>query len=206
MRQGVINRRTKETDITISLNLDGEGKSEISTGSGFFNHMLELFASHGRFDLKVRANGDTDVDFHHSAEDIGIVLGTAFKDNLGDKRGIKRYADIILPMDEALILCALDFSGRSYLAYDVTLKATKLSDNGEEMSAIVGSFDTELVEEFLLAFVRSSGLTLHIKQLAGTNTHHILEGVFKAFARALREAVSYDEKFKSEIPSTKGSL
>lgn len=206
MRQGVINRRTKETDITVTLNLDGTGKAEIATGSGFFNHMLELFASHGRFDLKVKAVGDTDVDFHHTAEDIGIVLGTALKSNLGDKKGIKRYGSIILPMDEALILCALDFSGRSFLAYDVSLKATKMSDEGEEIPAVVGSFDTELVEEFLLAFVRNAGLTLHIKQLAGANTHHIIEGAFKAFGRALCEAVAIDAKFIDEIPSTKGSL
>lgn len=206
MRQGVMNRKTKETDVTVSLNLDGVGKTEIGTGSGFFNHMLELFGAHGRFDLKVKAKGDLDVDFHHTAEDIGIVMGKCFQSNLGDKKGIKRYASVILPMDEALILCALDFSGRSFLSYEVDLKATKLSDDGESMPAMVGSFDTELIEEFLLAFVRNAGLTLHIKQLAGTNTHHIIEGVFKAFARALKEAVAIDEKYADEIPSTKGAL
>lgn len=207
MRTAVIERQTKETDIKLSLNLDGRGISNIDSGSGFFNHMLELFASHGKFDLMLTCKGDTEVDFHHSAEDIGIVLGNAFKEALGNKTGIKRYADIILPMDEALIMCAVDISGRGYLNYKVNLKATRVSDDDtESRPAMVGVFDIELIEEFLLAFVRTSQITLHINQLEGSNTHHIIEGVFKAFGRVMRKAVAIDSNFSNEIPSTKGTL
>lgn len=195
MRTSTINRKTAETDITLKINLDGEGKSKISSGNGFMDHMLTLFAKHGRFDLTVLCNGDTNVDFHHSAEDIGICLGKAFKEALGDMRGITRYADIILPMDEALILCATDISGRSYLGLDLPLP-----------SARVGDFDTELVEEFLIAFVNNANLTLHIKELAGKNTHHIIEGTFKALGRTLAKAVKINAEYKNEIPSTKGVL
>ena len=195
MRTSTINRKTAETDITLKINLDGEGKSKISSGNGFMDHMLTLFAKLGRFDLTVLCNGDTNVDFHHSAEDIGICLGKAFKEALGDMRGITRYADIILPMDEALILCATDISGRSYLGLDLPLP-----------SARVGDFDTELVEEFLIAFVNNANLTLHIKELAGKNTHHIIEGTFKALGRTLAKAVKINAEYKNEIPSTKGVL
>lgn len=207
MRTVEIERQTKETDIKLSINLDGKGASKINTGSGFFNHMLELFSSHGKFDLMVDCKGDIEVDFHHSAEDIGIVMGNAFKKALGNKAGIIRYADIILPMDEALILCAVDISGRSHLNYNVNLKATQIGDDDtNKKPAMVGVFDTELVEEFFVAFVRSSQITLHIKQLDGSNTHHIIEGIFKAFGRAMRKAVAVDAKFANEIPSTKGTL
>ena len=195
LRVATINRTTKETDISLSLSLDGRGTAEIESGSGFFDHMLTLFASHGRFDLKVSCNGDTYVDFHHSAEDIGICLGKAFREALGDMRGIKRYGDIILPMDEALIMCACDISGRSYLAYGADIPTEK-----------VGEFDCELVEEFLLAFVRNADITLHVKQLAGTNSHHIIEGIFKALGRTLRQCVARDPDLINEIPSTKGIL
>ena len=195
MRNSTIERKTKETDIKLVLDLDGSGKSDIKTGSGFFDHMLTLFASHGRFDLTVNCVGDTQVDFHHSAEDIGICLGKAFKEALGDMRGICRYGDIILPMDEALILCAADFSGRAYLAYTADIPSAK-----------VGEFDTELVEEFLLAFVRNADMTLHVKQLDGRNTHHIIEGMFKALGRTLRKCVKVDPDLAGEIPSTKGVL
>ena len=195
MRTSTINRKTAETDISLKLNLDGEGKSEINSGNGFMDHMLTLFAKHGRFNLTVLCNGDTNVDFHHSAEDIGICLGKAFKEALGDMRGITRYADIILPMDEALILCATDISGRSYLGLDLPLTSTR-----------VGDFDNELVEEFLIAFVNNASLTLHIKELAGKNTHHIIEGTFKALGRTLAKAVKINEEYKNEIPSTKGVL
>ena len=195
MRTSTINRKTAETDISLKLNLDGEGKSEINSGNGFMDHMLTLFAKHGRFNLTVLCNGDTNVDFHHSAEDIGICIGKAFKEALGDMRGITRYADIILPMDEALILCATDISGRSYLGLDLPLTSTR-----------VGDFDTELVEEFLIAFVNNANITLHIKELAGKNTHHIIEGTFKALGRTLAKAVKINEEYKNEIPSTKGVL
>ncbi len=195
MRSAEIKRATKETDISVKLNIDGSGKQAVDTGIGFFDHMLTLFSSHGRFDLDVRCRGDVQVDGHHSCEDIGIALGEAFSVALGDKRGIKRYADIILPMDEALILCAVDISGRSHLSYSVKTPTEK-----------VGSFDCELVKEFFEAFVRTSGVTLHIKMLAGDNSHHIIEGVFKAFARVMRTACETDEKAKGEIPSTKGVL
>lgn len=195
MRTSELKRTTKETDIALSLSLDGTGKSEIHTGVGFLDHMLTLFASHGRFDLSVCCNGDTDVDDHHSVEDIGICLGLALREALGDCKGICRYGCMILPMDEALIQCVIDVSGRSYLAYRMEIPTQK-----------VGLFDTELVEEFLLAFVRSAGVTLHVRQLDGTNSHHIIEGLFKALGRALHAAVKIDPERKDEIPSTKGSL
>ncbi len=195
LRVSEINRTTKETDISLALSLDGKGNSEIESGNGFFDHMLTLFASHGRFDLKVNCNGDSYVDFHHSAEDIGICLGKAFSEALGDMRGINRYGDIILPMDEALIMCAVDISGRSHLSYAAEIPTEK-----------VGDFDCELVEEFLLAFVRNANITLHIKQLAGTNSHHIIEGMFKALGRTLRKCVARDPELINEIPSTKGVL
>lgn len=195
MRSCEIERNTNETKIYIELNIDGKGKADISTGVGFLDHMLTLFASHGRFDLTVRCKGDTYVDDHHSAEDIGIALGTAFSKCLGDKRGIVRYGSMILPMDEALIMSAVDFSGRAYLGYDLSIPTQK-----------VGSFDTELVEEFFLGFVRNAALTLHIKQLDGKNSHHIIEGAFKSVARSIRAAVKIDPDFADEIPSTKGAL
>ena len=195
MRTSVIERKTAETQISLSLALDGAGKSEIDTGCGFLNHMLTLFAKHGRFDLCVRCKGDTDVDYHHTAEDIGICLGDAFAEALGDMRGIVRYGNMILPMDEALILSAVDISGRGKLACELPIPTEK-----------VGDFDTELCEEFWRAFVRKANLTLHIRQLAGTNSHHIIEGIFKSVARSLGEALSKDERYKDEIPSTKGVL
>jgi len=195
MRTSQINRKTSETEIELSLNLDGSGTSNIDTGIGFLDHMLTLFARHGRFDLDIKCKGDIQVDDHHSTEDIGICLGLAFEEALGDMGGINRYANIILPMDESLILCAADISGRSYLEYDLSLPTEK-----------VGSFDTELIEEFFLAFIRKSGITLHIKQLAGSNSHHIIEGTFKAFGRVMKTAVSIDPALNGEIPSTKGVL
>ena len=195
MRTATIHRKTAETDITLSLNLDGTGASEINSGCGFLDHMLTLFAKHGRFDLTLSCKGDVEVDDHHTVEDIGIALGEAFKIALGDKRGIVRYGSMILPMDESLILSAVDLSGRSYLGYDVSIPAEK-----------VGSFDTELGEEFWLAFVRNSLCTLHIVQLSGKNSHHILEGSFKSVARSLRAAVAIDPAARDEIPSTKGAL
>lgn len=195
MRKSEIIRKTAETDIKLTLNIDGTGKSEIDTGCGFLDHMLTLFSKHGRFDLLVSCKGDTQVDYHHSAEDIGIALGSAFSEALSDMKGIKRYADIILPMDEALILEAIDISGRCFLQYDAEIPTYK-----------VGDFDTELVEEFFLAFTRKAGVTLHIKKLSGKNSHHIIEGIFKAFGRIMNEATSIDEKYKDEIPSTKGML
>lgn len=195
MRKSEISRKTNETDIFLSLCLDGTGKSEIDTGIGFLDHMLDLFAKHGRMDLKVCCKGDTYVDFHHSAEDIGIVLGQAFKEAVGDKKGIKRYGNMLLPMDESLILASLDISGRAFLKYDLDIPTQK-----------VGEMDTELIEEFFISFVRNADITLHVKQLDGTNSHHIIEGAFKAVARAVREAVSIDEKAKDEIPSSKGLL
>lgn len=195
MRTASIDRKTNETDIKMTLNLDGEGSSTVDTGCGFLDHMLTLFAKHGRFDLTVKCQGDTEVDYHHTAEDIGIVLGQCFKTALGDKKGIIRYGNMILPMDEALILSAVDISGRSYL---------KCSFFG--LTEKVGDFDTELVEEFFMAFVRNAELTLHIKQFDGENTHHIIEGTFKSVARSLNDAVSIDPRFANEIPSTKGVL
>lgn len=195
MRTFTLERNTKETAITLSLDLNGSGKSEIATGCGFLDHMLTLFASHGRFDLCVTCKGDIEVDDHHTVEDVGICLGKAFLEALGDKRGICRYGSCILPMDEALILTAVDCSGRSYLGYELPIPTEK-----------VGTFDTELVEEFLLAFVREAKCTLHVRELAGTNSHHIIEGAFKSLARSLRAAVAIDAAFANEIPSTKGAL
>ena len=195
MRTSEIKRATAETDIVLSLNLDGTGKSTIDTGCGFLNHMLTLFAAHGKFDLTVKCVGDTEVDDHHSAEDIGIVLGQAFQAALGDKRGITRYGSFLLPMDEALIQTAVDISGRSYLGYQLKIPTQK-----------IGSFDTELVEEFFLGFVRNCPMSLHILQLAGTNSHHIVEGAFKSVARSLKAAVAMDPAAAGEIPSTKGVL
>lgn len=195
MREFQINRQTKETDIVLSLTIDGNGISEIDTGCGFLDHMLTLFASHGKFDLKVTCKGDTNVDDHHSAEDIGICLGKAFEKALGDKRGIVRYGSMILPMDEALILAAVDLSGRSCLCYDLPIRAKK-----------IGTFDTELLEEFWVSFVRNCPMALHIRMMAGKNSHHIAEGSFKAVARALRQACSIDPMNADAIPSTKGVL
>lgn len=195
MRTAQINRKTNETDIKLSLNLDGSGKGEIDTGCGFLDHMLDLFARHGRFDLTVTCKGDTNVDYHHTVEDIGIALGDAFKSALGDMRGIVRYGSFILPMDEVLIMTAVDISGRSHLSYALEIPAAK-----------VGDFDTELAEEFFLGFVRHAAVTLHIKQLSGTNSHHIIEGAFKSAARSLAAAVRIDNDYKNEIPSTKGVL
>lgn len=195
MRKASMKRDTKETQITASINLDGTGKSKIDSGCGFLDHMLTLFAAHGKMDLGLTCKGDVEVDYHHTVEDIGIVLGALIREALGDKKGIIRYGNMILPMDEALILTAIDFSGRSYLRYDLKIRAKK-----------VGDFDTELAEEFWMAFVRSASCTLHIMQLAGRNTHHILEGSFKSAARSIRAAVAIDEQLKDQIPSTKGSL
>lgn len=195
MRTSEINRKTSETAIELTLDLDGTGQFNIATDSGFFNHMMELFARHGRFDLNLSCQGDSHVDDHHTIEDIGIVLGQAFKNALGDKKGIKRYGDIILPMDETLMLCAVDFSGRGHLNFDVEIPTYK-----------VGNFDTELVEEFMLAFSREASLTLHFKMLAGQNSHHIIEAMFKALGRTVAQAVSIDEKYAKEVPSTKGVL
>ena len=195
MRTAQINRKTLETDIQLTLNLDGSGKSTIHTGCGFLDHMLTLFASHGRFDLTVSCQGDTYVDDHHTVEDIGIALGKAFFDALGDKKGICRYGDIVLPMDETLILAAVDFSGRSHLGFMLDIPTQK-----------VGTFDTELVEEFFLGFVRPAACSLHIRKLDGKNSHHIIEGAFKAVGRVLRQAVAIDPLFANEIPSTKGVL
>ena len=195
MRVAEINRNTNETKISLRLNLDGTGVSNIDTGCGFLDHMLTLFSKHARYDLDVKCDGDTYVDYHHTAEDVAICLGKAFYEALGDKKGICRYGDITLPMDEALILCALDISGRDYLGYKLSIPAYK-----------VGDFDTELCEEFFRAFVREAKITLHIRQLEGSNSHHIIEGAFKAVARALAKATAIDEKFANEIPSTKGVI
>jgi imidazoleglycerol-phosphate dehydratase len=195
MRSSTINRKTAETDIQLTLNLDGKGEANVSTGCGFLDHMLTLFARHGRFDLTVNCKGDTYVDDHHTVEDVAICLGKAFDEALGDKKGITRYGNMLLPMDEALILSAVDISGRAYLGYKLEIPALK-----------VGTFDTELCEEFWLGFVRNAALTLHIRQLAGTNSHHIIEGAFKSVARSLRAAVAIDPAAADEIPSTKGVL
>ena len=195
MRYAEIVRNTAETKINLTLNLDGTGNGDISTGVGFLDHMLVLFAKHGRFDLTVSCQGDTWVDDHHTTEDVGIALGQAFKQALGDKKGITRYGNMILPMDEALILTAVDLSGRGYLGYDLQIPAQK-----------VGTFDTELVEEFWLGFVRNAEATLHIRRMAGTNSHHIMEGTFKSAGRSLRAAVVIEAAFADEIPSTKGVL
>ena len=195
MRTAEISRKTAETDIVLRLCLDGTGVSKITTGVGFLDHMLTLFAKHGRFDLMLTCTGDTFVDAHHTVEDVGIVLGQAFRQALGEKKGINRYGDKALPMDESLILAAVDLSGRGYLGYGLQIPTQK-----------VGVFDTELVEEFFLGFTRNAECTLHIRQLAGTNSHHIIEGAFKAVARALRDAVTIDRACSDEIPSTKGVL
>ena len=195
MRRSIISRKTSETDIRLSLNLDGTGVNSIHTGVGFFNHMLEIFSRHSRIDLEIECDGDTHVDAHHSVEDVGICLGTAFAEAIGEGRGICRYSDVIVPMDEALVLCAVDVSGRGDLTLDVPLT-----------EQVVGTMDVGLLEEFLAAFIRKAGITVHIKMLAGKNTHHILEACFKAFARALRAAVKIDPELAGEIPSTKGTL
>ena len=192
MRNATVNRKTGETDIALKLNIDGTGISAISSGCGFLDHMLTLFAKHGSFDLELTCDGDTDVDYHHSVEDIGIVLGKAFKDALGDCIGIKRYGSMLLPMDESLVLCALDISGRSFLQMNLPIPTQK-----------VGDFDTELVNEFFVAFCRSACITLHLRLLDGTNSHHIIEAAFKAFARAMKEAVMIEG---NSIPSTKGII
>ena len=193
-RTAAIERNTKETKINATLNLDGSGKSDISTGIGFFNHMLEGFTKHGFFDLTLQVNGDLQVDGHHTVEDTGIVLGQAIKEALGDKAGIKRYGSFLLPMDDALCLCAIDLSGRPYLAFDCAFSAER-----------VGELDTELVREFFYAVSYSAGMNLHLRMLDGTNAHHMIEAMFKAFAKALDEAVSYDERIQGVL-STKGSL
>ena len=197
MRTAAINRTTAETDISLCLSLDGLGVAQIDTGVGFLDHMLNLFAAHGRFDLSVTCRGDTNVDDHHSVEDVGIALGTALKEALAEKRGVRRYGSMLLPMDEALVLCALDLSGRACLRYGLTIPTEK-----------VGTFDTELVEEFFQALCREAGLTLHLRQLDGTNSHHIIECAFKCVARALRQAVAVDAQAQAAgvVPSSKGSL
>ena len=195
MRQAHIQRNTTETRIDLELNLDGTGKYDIETGCGFLNHMLELFTRHAGFDMKLKCDGDTHVDYHHTTEDVGIVLGQAFSEALGDKKGIMRYGQMILPMDEALILTAVDLSGRDHLGYSLSIPSQK-----------VGDFDTELVQEFWLAFVRNASCALHIRQLAGINSHHIIEGAFKSAARSLREAVSINAADPDSVPSTKGLL
>ncbi len=195
MKNAYTERKTAETDIKLSLELDGSGQSDIDTGCGFLDHMLTLFASHGRFDLDIKCKGDTNVDYHHTTEDIGIALGQAFSDALGDKKGICRYGFMILPMDEALVLSAVDISGRVYLNFNAKFNTEK-----------IGDFDTELVKEFFYGFVRSAAVTLHIKMFEGENSHHLAEAIFKGTARALRQAVSIDQSYKNEIPSTKGTL
>ena len=195
MRVAEIKRTTAETDIYVKLNLDGTGECDIDSGIGFFDHMLILFAKHSRFDLTVKCNGDVWVDGHHTTEDIGIALGQAFKEAIGDKRGIHRYGSTILPMDEALILSAVDISGRAYLQYYINIPAP-----------MVGDFDTELLREFFVAFAFNSAITLHIKQLDGVNSHHLIEGAFKSVARTLKKAVAIDEAMRNEIPSSKGVL
>lgn len=195
MRKSEINRKTAETDISLKLDVDGMGENKIDTGCGFLDHMLTLFSRHGGFDLELKCIGDTNVDYHHTVEDIGIVLGKAFAEALGEMRGIKRYGSFILPMDESLILSAVDISGRSYLGFKLNIPTQR-----------VGDFDTELVREFFEAFVRNANITLHISQLEGYNSHHIIEGAFKSVARSLKEAVAIEERFKNQIPSTKGVL
>lgn len=195
MRIAEINRKTNETDINLKLNLDGKGESRINSGCGFLDHMLTLLSRHARFDIELTCKGDTEVDFHHTTEDIGIVLGDALKQALGDMKGITRYGSFILPMDESLILSAVDISGRSHLSYGLEIPSLK-----------VGDFDAELTEEFFLGLVRHAGITLHIKQLNGSNSHHIIEGAFKSVARSLKTAIAIDPAFENEIPSTKGVL
>lgn len=195
MREAHIERKTNETDICLSLNLDGKGKGKIQTGCGFLDHMLTLFAAHGRFDLSVSCQGDVEVDMHHTVEDIGIALGEAIRTALGDRRGIVRYGQMLLPMDESLILSAVDISGRGMLCFDMDIPTQK-----------VGEFDTELAEEFFIALARNAGITLHIRKLAGRNSHHIIEGAFKSVAHAMRMAVAIDPSLGDEVPSTKGVL
>ena len=195
MRTSLVSRKTTETDINLKLNLDGTGKHSIHTGIGFFNHMLEIFSRHSRIDLEIECDGDTHVDSHHTVEDIGICLGTAFAEAINEGRGICRYNDVIIPMDEALVLCAVDISGRGDLNLDISVT-----------EQVVGTMDVGLLKEFLSAFIRKAGITVHIKMLSGSNTHHILEACFKAFARALRGAVKIDPDLTGEIPSTKGTL
>jgi imidazoleglycerol-phosphate dehydratase len=195
MRKAEITRKTAETDIKLCLNLDGSGQNKISTGVGFLDHMLELFACHGRFDLEISCTGDLQVDAHHTTEDLGIALGRAFDQALGERRGITRYGSLALPMDETLILAAVDISGRGVLVYDLPIPAPK-----------VGDFDTELVKEFLLAFTREIKAAVHLRLLTGENSHHIIEGAFKSVARSLRAAVKVDPECAGEIPSTKGVL
>ncbi len=195
MRSADITRKTAETDISLSLSIDGTGEGSIDTGCGFLNHMLTLFAKHGRFDLNIRCKGDTDVDYHHTTEDIGIALAQAFRAALGDGRGIRRYGSMLLPMDETLMLVSLDISGRAFLRYDAHISAAK-----------VGDFDCELAEEFLMALSRTLGLTLHVQQFAGSNAHHIIEAIFKALGRSLGQACSIDEAAANVIPSSKGVL
>lgn len=195
MRVAEIKRKTKETDIELVLNLDGSGKAEISSGCGFLDHMLTLLTRHARFDMSLKCVGDVEVDYHHTAEDIGICIGRAIKEALGKKEGINRYGDTVLPMDEALIMTAVDVSGRGYLGYNVKTRAKK-----------VGDFDVELVEEFLIALTQNAGINLHVNQISGRNTHHVLEGVFKSTARSLKEAFRIDERLRGEVPSTKGVL
>lgn len=193
-REASVNRTTKETDVSLKFNIDGTGNSEIDTGIGFFDHMLEGFAKHGFFDMELVASGDLAVDGHHTVEDVGIVLGTAIKKAVGDKKGIRRYGSCILPMDETLVLCAVDLSGRPYLAFDAEFTTDR-----------VGYLETELVKEFFYAISYKAKMNLHIKVLSGTNNHHIIEGMFKAFARALDDATGTDQRI-SGILSTKGSL
>ena len=195
MRTASVNRTTAETDIALTLNLDGKGDAQIATGCGFLNHMLELFARHSRIDLTLTCQGDTQVDDHHTVEDVGIALGQAIKDALADLRGVTRFGDCALPMDEALVLAAVDLSGRGTLGFFADLPTQK-----------VGTFDTELIKEFFLALTREARITLHIRQLVGENTHHILEAMFKAAARAFKTAVAIDPAFADDIPSTKGTL
>ena len=193
MRTAEIKRTSTETDISIKLNIDGKGEYTVNTGCEFFDHMLSLFAKHGSFDLDVKCNGDIGVDAHHTVEDVAMCLGQAFLDAAGDKAGICRYGDIILPMDESLIMCAVDFGGRSYLGYDVEIRTGKC-----------GTFDTELCEEFMQAFVRYAKINLHIRKITGTNAHHIIEGCFKALARTLKKALTVDESLGGALPTTKG--
>ncbi len=195
MRIAEINRKTNETDISLKINIDGKGESNINSGCGFLDHMLTLFARHARFDIDLTCKGDTYVDYHHTAEDIGIVLGKALNEALGDMKGITRYGSMLLPMDESLIMSAVDISGRPHLEYSLEIPTSK-----------VGDFDTELVEEFFLGFVRNAKLTLHLKKLNGSNSHHIIEGAFKSVARSLKTAVAIEKDFADEIPSTKGVL
>lgn len=203
MRTAKIERKTRETDISLELNLDQSGY-KIDTGCGFLNHMLELFGSHSGFGLQAFCKGDIDVDFHHTVEDIGIALGQAFFQAIGDKKGINRYADVTIPMDESLVLCAVDISGRGTLNYDLKIESAKVLDDSDEVKQkAVGLFDTELIEEFFIAFVREARITLHIVQLYGKNTHHIIECAFKAFARALKVAVQITG---TAVPSSKGVL